>query len=381
MNKFFCFWLFFCTIINTGDLSSSSQFFAKPTSFAHAAKLISFWGTCAVGLETFGYFFDQIKPYEYDNKETGTWSDYFKKKGVNTYRSLYNNSLFCAQSLTLYFGTQFVSNVVRSCSFGPPHLIKFESLNFFMTYFNRCKQSNPYAKVNNILASAAGVCCAENFFEHGWSDLGNLFYMMPVCWKFKMIRFFGGNRISKIGEPFLNGMLLNFELAEYIVKGWSGKYHVNNKAVISLQWFLLLTSSVAFRFYLTQKNKISKGILNFKKDKSRPSNVTKSLYIDYSYVECLIKESSIIKILKELKDDTRLRLKEKHIFQLPNLDSEESYKQKRVLFHRFEDNKKKYQEELARKLFFGNIIALVSGIFFHAFLNACYYCYTQYQKI
>lgn len=285
-----------------------------------------------------------------------------------------------------------------------------------MTYFNRCKQSNPYVKVNNILASAAGVCCAENFFEHGMPDLGNLFYMMPVCWKFKMGCFFGGNRISKIGEPFLNGMLLNFELAEYIVKGWSGKYHVNNKAVISLHWFLLLTSSVGLRLYLTQKNgmltkksNILKEILNLKKDNFALLHVKTS-----SCIEEYLEESSIRKILekskiKEFEDDTRrLRQKKyiKYIIRSINLNydyfNDDTQKallntcdyKKQALLNKFECYKQRYkdqltaeqelqklEQELPRKLFFGNIIALVSGIFFHAFLNACYYCYTQYQKI
>ncbi len=385
---------------NAGELSSSSQqLLAKPTSFAHGAKLISFWGTCAVGFGTFGYFFDQIKPYEYDNKKTVKRSDYLKKKSLDSLKSCYNSLLSCGQSLTGYFGAQFMTNVVRSCSFRPPHSIKFESVNLFMAYVNHCKQSNPYEKVNNVFVSAASSCCMENFFEHGMPDLANLLYMLPVSFKFKIIRFFGGNRISllpKMGEPFLNGMLSNFDLAEYIVKGWSGKYHVNDKMMISLNWFLLLTSSVALRLYLkqengilTQKNEISKKIRSFKKD-----NFAIGLVKMSSYIEEYLEESSITKTLEEFKDDTKLGQNKKYIIKSTNLDSDYFNYKKQGLLNKFECYKEKYkgqltleqelqklEQELPRKLFFGNIIAFITGIFFHAFLNASYYLYTHYQKI
>lgn len=361
-------------MINAGELSSSSQqLLAKPTSFAHGAKLISFWGTCAVGFGTFGYFFDQIKPYEYDNKKTVKRSDYLKKKSLDSLKSCYNSLLSCGQSLVSYFGAQFVTNAVRSCSFRVPHTIKFESVNLFMAYVNHCKQSNPYEKVNSILASAASSCCMENFFEHGMSDLNNLFYMLPVSFKFKIVRYFGGNRISllpKIGDPFLNGMLSNFDLAEYIVKGWSGKYHVNDKMMISLNWFLLLTCSVVLRFYLqeklTQRKKILKEIMNFKKD-----NFAIELVKNSSYIEEYPQESSITKTLQEFKDDTKLGIKKKYIIKSENFVYQERYKKQLM----------KEKQELPRKLFFANSIAFITGIFLHAFLNAAYYWYMQYQKV
>lgn len=172
--------------------------------------------------------------------------------------------------------------------------------------------------------------------------------------------------LKKLDLAFLSLLLSNFEIAEHIVKGWSGTHHVNGRIRFSLHW-LLLVPCIAANWHWTKKDDLP--IVEIE-----PEQVKNAVSLD-----------TIAENKKSIQDDSAhffaqedSSLKSRHK-RVKSISCDASDEKKNPLYVKFENLKIKQQQQ--RRLFFWNIAAILIGFCFHALLDTGLYWYSHHSKV